>query len=365
MLGRPHDRKSAEKACIAGGNTREWSRACKERILLSGFLIFVIFVALVALITIYAGVKTVPQGQVWTVERFGRFRALLNPGLNLIVPYFDTIGRRLNVMESVLAIPSQGVITKDNASVEVDGIVFYTVFDAGKAAYAVQNLEQAIVNVAMTNIRTAIGSMDLDEVLSNRERINSMLLQVLDHATEVWGTKVNRVELKDVQPPQDVVASMAKQLAADREARAAILQADGFRKAAVLKAEGEKQSMILAAEARLASAERDAQARERLAAAEAQATRVVSEAVEAGNVAALNYFIAQRYTEALSKIGTGTNTKLVMIPLEAVGIAGSLAGMTELIKDAVQPRPDGPGTPPRPRPAPSPWTAGPSTAEPS
>lgn len=336
--------------------------------MLSGFLVFVIFVALVALVTAYAGVKTVPQGQVWTVERFGRFRALLHPGLNLIVPYFDTVGRRLNVMESVLPIPSQGVITKDNASVEVDGIVFYTVFDAGKAAYAVQNLEQAIINVAMTNIRTAIGSMDLDETLSNRERINSMLLQVLDHATEVWGTKVNRVELKDVQPPIDVVASMAKQLAADREARAAILQADGFRKAAVLKAEGEKQSMILAAEARLESAERDAQARERLAQAEAEATRVVSEAVAAGSVSALNYFIAQRYTEALSKIGTGTNTKLVMIPLEAVGIAGSLAGMTELIKESFQPRPDGPGpaqVPPRTRSAPVPAAPSPWTNEPS
>jgi regulator of protease activity HflC (stomatin/prohibitin superfamily) len=305
--------------------------------MMSSFLIFVLFLALVAVVTIYAGVKTVPQGQAWTVERFGRYHALLHPGLNLIVPYIDRIGRRMNVMESVLLIPSQGVITKDNASVEVDGIVFYTIFDAGKAAYAVQHLEQAIINVAMTNIRTAIGSMDLDETLSNRERINTMLLHVLDLATEVWGTKVNRVELKDVQPPIDVVASMAKQLAADREARAAVLQADGFRQAAVLKAEGEKQSMILAAEARLASAERDAQARERLAAAEAEATRVVSNAVEAGNVAALNYFIAQRYTDALSRIGSAPNTKLVMIPLEAAGIAGSLAGMTELIRESIQP----------------------------
>lgn len=313
-------------------------------------LIFVLFLALVAVVTIYSGVKTVPQGSTWTVERFGRYHALLHPGLNLIVPYIDRIGRRMNMMESVLPIPSQGVITKDNASVEVDGIVFYTVFDAGKAAYAVQNLEQAIVNVAMTNIRTAIGSMDLDETLSNRERINTMLLHVLDLATEVWGTKVNRVELKDVQPPKDVVAAMAKQLAADRGARAAVLEADGFRKAAVLKAEGEKQSMILAAEARLASAERDAQARERLAAAEAEATRVVSNAVEAGNVAALNYFIAQKYTEALTRIGSAPNTKLVMIPLEAVGIAGSLAGMTELIKESFQPRPDAPAIPPAPRP---------------
>ena len=315
----------------------------------SPFLIFLLFLVLVAFITFYAGVKAVPQGQNWTVERFGRYHALLTPGLNFIIPFWDRIGRRLSVMESVLAIPSQGVITKDNASVEVDGIVFYTVFDAGKAAYAVQHLEQAIVNVAMTNIRTAIGSMDLDETLSNRERINSMLLQVLDHATEVWGTKINRVELKDVQPPKDVVASMAKQLAADREARAAILQADGFRKAAVLKAEGEKQSMILAAEARLEAANRDAQARERLATAEAEATRVVSNAVEGGNIAALNYFIAQKYTEALTRIGSAPNTKLVMIPLEAVGIAGSLAGMTELIKESLQGRGD---ALPQPRPRP-------------
>ena len=318
--------------------------------MLSSFLIFVLFLALVAIVTIYAGVKAVPQGSTWTVERFGRYHALLSPGLNLIVPFIDRIGRRMNMMESVLPIPSQGVITKDNASVEVDGIVFYTVFDAGKAAYAVQNLEQAIVNVAMTNIRTAIGSMDLDETLSNRERINTMLLHVLDLATEVWGTKVNRVELKDVQPPIDVVASMAKQLAADREARAAILQADGFRRAAVLKAEGEKQSMILAAEARLEAANRDAQARERLAAAEAEATRVVSNAIEAGNMAALNYFIAQKYTDALARIGSAPNTKLVMIPLEAVGIAGSLAGMTELIKESFLPRADAPPPPPRGRP---------------
>jgi regulator of protease activity HflC (stomatin/prohibitin superfamily) len=329
--------------------TPEWRRFAGDPPVLSSFLIFVLFLALVALVTVYAGVKIVPQGSVWTVERFGRYRTLLHPGLNIIVPYMDSIGRRINMMESVLPIPSQGVITKDNASVEVDGIVFYTVFDAGKAAYAVQNLQQAIVNVAMTNIRTAIGSMDLDETLSNRERINTMLLHVLDLATEVWGTKVNRVELKDVQPPIDVVASMAKQLAADREARAAILQADGFRKAAVLKAEGEKQSVILAAEGRLVAAERDAQARERLAAAEAEATRVVSLAVEAGSTAALNYFIAQRYTDALTRIGSAPNSKLVMIPLEAAGIAGSLAGMTELIKESFQPRSDGPS--PRGRPA--------------
>jgi regulator of protease activity HflC (stomatin/prohibitin superfamily) len=310
--------------------------------MISSFLVFSLLVAGVALAIIAAGVKTVPQGSNWTVERFGRYHTLLHPGLNLIVPFVDRIGRRMNMMENVLQIPSQRVITRDNASVEVDGIVFFTILDAVRAAYAVQFLEQGIVNIAMTNIRTAIGSMDLDETLSNRERINSELLRVLDLATEVWGTKVTRVELKDVQPPVDVVASMAKQLAADREARAAILQADGVRKAAILKAEGDKQSMILAAEGRLAAAEKDAQARERLAAAEAEATRVVSAAVQGGNTAALNYFIAQRYTEALSRIGSAPNTKLVMIPLEAAGIAGSLAGMTELIKESFGGRDGGP-----------------------
>lgn len=302
---------------------------------MSAFLTFVLLVAAAALVTIFAGIKTVPQGYNWTVERFGRFHALLQPGLNLIVPFVDQIGRKISVMETTLVIPSQRVITRDNASVEVDGIVFYTVLDAAKSAYAVANLEAGIVNLAMTNIRTAIGSMDLDETLSNRERINSDLLRVLDLATEAWGTKVTRVELKDVQPPADVVASMAKQLAADREARALILQADGIKKAAILKAEGEKQSVILAAEARLGAAEKDAAARERLAQAEAAATRAVAEAVgTAGSTAALNYFVAQRYTEALTRIGSGTNAKLVMIPLEAAGIAGSIAGIAELVREA-------------------------------
>ncbi len=301
---------------------------------MTGFLAVVLVLAVLVILTLMGGIKTVPQGYNWTVERFGRYHALLQPGLNLIIPFFDRIGRKVSVMESVLAIPAQRVITKDNASVEVDGIVFYVVLDPVKAAYAVQNLELAIVNLAMTNIRTAIGSMDLDETLSNRERINSTLLRVVDLATEVWGAKVTRVELKDVQPPVDVVASMAKQLAADREARAVTLQAEGVARAAVLKADGEKKSMILAAEGRLASAEKDAQARERLAAAEAEATRVVSEAVKEGSTAALNYFIAQKYTEALTRIGSASNTKLVMIPLEAAGIAGSIAGIADLIREA-------------------------------
>lgn len=313
------------------------------------------FVVLVAVfVVLYAGVKTVPQGYAWTVVRFGRFHAVLQPGLNLIVPFIDQIGRKISMMETTLAIPSQRVITRDNASVEVDGIVFYTVLDPVRAAYAVLNLEGSIANLAMTNIRTAIGAMDLDETLSNRERINSELLRVLDLATESWGTKVTRVELKDVQPPVDVVASMAKQLAADREARALILQAEGVKKAAVLKAEGEKLSMILAAEGRLSSAEKDAAARERLAAAEAKATLVVAEAVGGDPAQALNYFIAQRYTEALTAIGSAPNSKLVMIPLEAVGLAGSVAGIGELVRSALggDPRPPATTTtPPARRPA--------------
>lgn len=306
---------------------------------MSSFLVFLLILALAAFATFTAGVKTVPQGNIWTVVRFGRFHSLLQPGLNLIVPYVDRVGRKINMMENSLAIPAQRVITRDNASVEVDGIVFYMVLDAVKAAYAVLNLEASIINLAMTNIRTAIGSMDLDETLSNRERINSELLRVLDLATEAWGTKVTRVELKDVQPPVDVVQSMAKQLAADREARAAILRADGVKKAAVLTAEGQKQAMILTAEGRLGAAQKEAEARERLAAAEAQATRVVSEAVESGSVVALNYFIAQKYTEALARIGTAGNAKLVLIPLDATGIAGSIAGIAELVRAAAAPAP--------------------------
>ncbi|HXQ52100.1 MAG TPA: SPFH domain-containing protein [Stellaceae bacterium] len=302
---------------------------------MSAFLIFVLVLALLALVTVAAGVKTVPQGQQWTVERFGRYRTTIFPGLNLIIPYVDTIGRKVNVQETVLPIASQLVITKDNASVTVDGIVFYQVLDAGKAAYEVQNLEQAISNITMTNIRTAIGALDLDETLSKRDEINDRLLHVLDAASEPWGTKVTRVELKDVRPPEDVVSSMARQLQAEREKRAAILQAEGVKQAAVLKAEGEKQSQILAAEGRLVAANRDAEARERLAQAEAAATAFVSKAVTEGNVQALNYFVAQKYVEALTQIGRGENTRLVLMPMEVGGLVGSIAGISELAKSGV------------------------------
>lgn len=299
------------------------------------FFIFIAALALTVIITIYFGVKTVPQGSQWTVERFGRYHKSLYPGLNLIIPFIDLIGRRINVQESVLEIPSQPVITKDNASVIVDGVVFFQILDAAKAAYEVQNLEQAIVNISMTNIRTAIGALDLDETLSKRDEINHRLLQVLDAATHPWGTKITRVELKDIRPPEDVVASMAKQLTAERQKRASVLLAEGIKQSEILKAEGEKQSQILAAEGRLVAANKDAEARERLATAEAMATKVVSEAVEGGNVQALNYFIAQKYVDAVQAIGQSPNSKLVLMPMETSGLVNTIAGIAEIAKDSL------------------------------
>jgi regulator of protease activity HflC (stomatin/prohibitin superfamily) len=324
--------------------------------LLNGGSIFLIVLALAVIVTLMKGVRTVPQGTQWTVERFGRYRATLYPGLNLIIPYIDNIGRRINVQETVLEIPSQSVITKDNASVTVDGVVFYQIMEAGKAAYEVQNLQQAIVNITMTNIRTAIGSLDLDETLSKRDEINNRLLHVLDTASQPWGTKITRVELKDVRPPEDVVASMSKQLTAEREKRASILQAEGIKQSAILKAEGEKQSQILAAEGRLASAERDAEARERLADAEAKATEAVSKAVSGGNVQALNYFIAQKYVEAMAQIGKAPNSRLVLMPMETSGLVGTIAGIAELARNGAIAAPSATATP-------SPWTSGPSSGQ--
>jgi regulator of protease activity HflC (stomatin/prohibitin superfamily) len=301
---------------------------------MSGFLIFLIVLAIVVLTVIARGVRTVPQGYQWTVERFGRYRETLAPGLRLINPFIDGIGRRMNVQETVLEIPAQNVITKDNASVVVDGIVFYQIIDASRAAYEVRNLEQALVNITMTNIRTAIGGLDLDETLSKRDEINERLLRILDAATEPWGTKITRVELKDVRPPEDVQLSMAKQLTADRERRAAVLRAEGIKQAAILEAEGAKQAQILAAEGRLAAAQRDAEARERLAEAEAKATTAVSQAVAEGNVQALNYFIAQKYVEAVTQIGQSPNARLVLMPMETGGLVGTIAGIAELARSA-------------------------------
>lgn len=302
--------------------------------ILSGFFLFLLVILVLVLIVISRGVRTVPQGYQWTVERFGRYRVTLLPGLRLINPFIDKVSKRINVQETVLEIPAQSVITKDNASVQVDGIVFYQVVEASRAAYEVQNLQLALTNLAMTNIRTAIGALDLDETLSQRDEINERLLRVLDAATEPWGTKITRVELKDVKPPEDVQLSMAKQLTADRERRAAILRAEGIKQAAILEAEGQKQANILAAEGRLAAAQRDAEARERLAEAEAKATTAVSQAVSSGNVQALNYFIAQKYVEAMGSIVQSSNTRLVLMPTEFSSLASTIAGIGALAKSA-------------------------------
>jgi len=297
-------------------------------------LIFLVAFVVLTLAAIAAGVKTVPQGYQWTVERFGRYRTTLMPGLNLIVPFIDSIGHKVNVQETVLEIPSQSVITKDNATVTVDGIVFYQVLQAARAAYEVQDLHTAVTNMAMTNIRTAIGALDLDETLSKRDEINDRLLHVLDAATQPWGTKITRVELKDISPPANVVSSMAMQLTAEREKRAAILAAEGVKQAAILKAEGEKQSQILAADGRLAAATRDAEARERLALAEGEATRAVSKAVEEGSIQALNYFVAQKYVDALNQIGHSPNVKLLLMPMEMSSLVSTISGIAELARNA-------------------------------
>jgi regulator of protease activity HflC (stomatin/prohibitin superfamily) len=299
---------------------------------MTGFDIFaVVFVALVIL-TLLAGVKTVPQGYDWTIERFGKYTRTLDPGLNLIVPYIDRVGRKINMMEQVIEIPKQEVITKDNATVTVDGVTFYQVFDAAKASYEVANLNQAIVTLTMTNIRSVMGSMDLDQVLSHRDEINERLLRVVDAAVSPWGLKVNRIEIKDIVPPADLVQAMGRQMKAEREKRADILQAEGQRQSAILKAEGQKQSQILEAEGRKEAAFRDAEARERSAEAEAKATRMVSEAIAKGDVASLNYFIADKYIKAFGQLANSPNQKVVMLPLEATSMLASLGGIGEIAK---------------------------------
>jgi regulator of protease activity HflC (stomatin/prohibitin superfamily) len=295
------------------------------------FLFFVIAV----LIYVFLGVKTVPQGREWTVERFGRYTKTLPPGLHFIMPVVDRIGAKMNMMEQVLDVPTQEVITKDNAMVSVDGVVFYQVLAAAKAAYEVNDLEVAILNLTMTNIRTVMGSMDLDELLSQRDKINHQLLKVVDDATQPWGIKVTRIEIKDIAPPKDLVDSMARQMKAERDKRANILDAEGFRQAAILKAEGEKQSAILEAEGRREAAFRDAEARERAAEAEAKATTMVSDAIAKGNVQALNYFVAQKYVDALQHVAAAPNQKLILMPLEAGGVIGAIGGIAELAKQAL------------------------------
>ncbi|NWH07966.1 MAG: SPFH/Band 7/PHB domain protein [Alphaproteobacteria bacterium] len=301
---------------------------------MGGFDVFVIVLAVVAVFLVFSGVMSVPQGYEWTVERFGRYTHTLRPGLNLIVPFVDRVGRRISMMETVLDIPSQEVITKDNAMVTADAIAFYQVVDAPRAAYEVQNLHLAITALALTNVRTVIGSMDLDEVLSKRDEINERLLRVVDSATSPWGVKVTRVEIKDLAPPSDINEAMARQMKAERERRAEVLAADGEKQAAILRAEGQKQATILEAEGRKEAAFRDAEARERSAEAEAKATAMVSTAIADGNVHALNYFIGLKYVEAFRQFATAPNQKFVVLPAETSGMLGSLAGIAHLAQDA-------------------------------
>jgi len=299
---------------------------------MSGFDIVVLAVVVLAIVLVVSGVKTVPQGFAWTVERFGRYTRTLSPGLNLIIPIFDRIGRKVNVMEQAVDVPQQEVITKDNATVTVDGLAFYQVFDAAKASYEVANLDDAIIKLTMTNIRSVMGAMDLDAMLSHRDEINERLLRVVDAAVSPWGVKVNRIEIKDIEPPANLVESMSRQMQAEREKRAEILTAEGQRQSAILRAEGQKQAQILEAEGRREAAFRDAEGRERLAEAEAKATAMVSEAVAKGDVAALNYFVAEKYLKAFAEIAQSPNQKLVLLPIEATNVLASLGGIAEIAK---------------------------------
>ncbi|MCI0507646.1 MAG: SPFH/Band 7/PHB domain protein [Gammaproteobacteria bacterium] len=299
------------------------------------FDLFVIVLGVLAVLLVFMSAKFVPQGREFTVERFGRYTRTLKPGLNIIVPVVDRVGSQMNMMEQVLDVPSQEVITRDNAMVKADGVVFYQVLDAAKAAYEVNQLEYAILNLTMTNLRTVMGSMDLDELLSKRDDINARLLRVVDDATTPWGVKVTRVEIKDIRPPVDLVEAMGRQMKAERDKRANILEAEGLRQAEILRAEGEKQAAILEAEGRREAAFRDAEAREREAEAEAKATQMVSQAIAQGDINAVNYFVATRYVESLEKIATSKNGKLIFMPLEASGVIGAIGGVAELAKQAM------------------------------
>ena len=299
----------------------------------TGFLTAVLLLA--GIIVLFKTVRMVPQGYEWTVERFGKYTHTLDPGLHFLIPVVYGVGRKVNMMEQVLDVPSQDVITRDNAVVRVDGVVFFQVLDAAKAAYEVANLEIATIALVQTNIRTVIGSMDLDESLSNRETINAQLLNVVDQATNPWGIKVTRIEIRDIQPPRDLVDSMARQMKAERERRAVILEAEGHRQSEILRAEGDKQAAILQAEGQKESAFREAEARERLAEAEARATQMVSDAIANGDVQAINYFIAQKYVEAFRELATAPNQKFVLMPMEASGVIGSIGGIAELAREAL------------------------------
>lgn len=303
-----------------------------------GSIVGLLFLGMVVIIIIRS-VQVVSQGYEYTIERFGAYHKTLRPGLHLITPIMDRVGSRVNMMEMVLDVPSQDVITKDNAAVNVDGVLFFQILDAAKSAYEVANLKNAILNLTMTNIRTVMGSMDLDELLSRRETINAKLLGVLDDATGPWGTKITRIEIKDIRPPRDLIDSMGRQMKAEREKRALILEAEGDRQSKILEAEGTKQSMILQAEGRMEAAKLDAEARERLGEAEARVTVLVSKAVKEGDVQALNYFVAQKYVEAFKEMAHSPNQKLVFMPMEVSGLVGSLGGLAELAKETFKDTP--------------------------
>ncbi len=305
------------------------------------FAAFAWIILALAVVLVYMSVKTVPQGMEHTVERFGQYTHTLGPGLRFIVPVMDRIGREVNMMERVMDVPTQEIITKDNAMVSVDGVVFFQVLDAASASYEVNHLEVAVLNLTMTNIRTVMGSMDLDELLSQRDTINARLLTVVDEATQTWGVKVTRIEIKDIAPPRDLVDAMARQMKAERDKRASILEAEGQRQAEILRAEGEKQAAILEAEGRKEAAFRDAEAREREAEAEARATNMVSEAISKGDINAINYFVANKYVQALQSIGTAPNEKVLFLPVEATGIIGAVGGITEIAKQAFADRASG------------------------
>jgi regulator of protease activity HflC (stomatin/prohibitin superfamily) len=300
---------------------------------LDGLSIALILLGVLLVLVLFAGAKTVPQGYNYTVERFGRYTRTMKPGLNLIIPFVDGIGRKLNMMEQVLDVPHQEVITKDNATVTANGVTFYQILDAAAAAYEVAQLEVAVLNLTMTNIRSVMGSMDLDELLSHRDEINNRVLRVVDQAVSPWGLKITRIEIKDIDPPKDLVESMGRQMKAEREKRANILEAEGKRQAAILQAEGQKQSQVLEAEGRREAAFRDAEARERSAEAEAKATEVVSNAIASGNVQAINYFVANNYIKALESLAKSPNQKVLMLPVEAASVIGAIGGIAEIAKE--------------------------------
>lgn len=309
-----------------------------------GFGVFALIIVGLVVAAVWSTIKIVPQGTNYTVENFGRYTRTLPPGLHILVPIMERVGARLNMKERVLEIPSQDVITKDNAMVRVNGVTFFQVLNAARAAYEIEGLESAIINLTMTNIRTVMGSMDLDELLSNRDTINVKLLHVLDAATESWGVKVTRIEIKDIEPPRNIVESMARQMKAERDKRAQILESEGLRQAAILRAEGDKQAVVLEAEGRREAAFRDAEARERFAEAEAKATQLVSDAIAKGNVQAINYFVANNYVKALESLAKAPNQKVIMMPLDASSVIGALGGLAQITGEAFG-HPDSPKSP--------------------